>query len=87
MLHRFEIPDGDVPGIVDLDHVTGESCTIHNDIRSVKDDVFLVIDTNKAVIAGIGNSVSSGIENDPGIACDVQVIFDVHVGLGGEHRA
>jgi hypothetical protein len=87
MLNRFEISDGDVFGIVDLNHVPGESDAVNNDICPVENDILPVIDPEQAVIPGIRNGIRPGIENDPGITGNVQVIFDVHVGLGEEHRA
>jgi len=87
MFHGLKIPDGDVPGIVDLDHITGKGRAIDDDTCSVKDDILLVIDPEQPVISRIRNRIGPGIEDDPGIAADVNVIGYVHIGLGPEQRA
>ncbi len=81
MAGRFKIPDGNITGIVDFDRITSICNAVNHYARPVENDIVTVIDPDQAVIPGIRQVIGPGVEDNPGIAVDIKVIFHIQIGL------
>lgn len=84
--NRIKILDPDVRGVVDLDHIPPEICSVHGAAIPVQGDILFPADLDHTIQFGIGEHIVSGDEFDVGIAVYDHVVGNGDPDLGNQEQ-
>jgi hypothetical protein len=82
--NRIKISDHDIRGVVDLDHISLEICSVHGAAIPVHDNIMFPADLDYTIQFRVGEHIISGNEFDVGIAVYGHVVGNGDSDLGNQ---